>query len=151
MRVEKRIPFYTYKAKRLLPRIPIPSPKTAGPFIKVQGNCLFRDLKAEAAPPPASLKELPPLLPNKVGRSVSTEDLSRMRELRKTNPAKWTITALSNHFDISRSYVIKKVLSAEEQKQAEDEVIDRINNLHLGQKRGWLLKFKIREHRRDLW
>lgn len=151
MRVEHRIPPYRYSVHRVLAKVPNPPPKTAGNFIKVQGNCLFRDLKAKAAPPPKDASLLPPLLPNRVGRYVSMSELMEMKTARLKNPHKWTITALSNHYGVARSYVIKNVLTDAERKQADDEVIDRINDLNFEEKRGWLMKYKIREHRRNIW
>lgn len=149
MRVSKRIPFFTNPCKRLPPKIPNPLPKTSSEAISVEGNCLFYDLKAKAEPAPTAYAKLPPLLRNPVGRVISSEKLMEMRKLRKED--RWTITALSNHFEVSRSFVIKHALTEAEQKQAEEEMHERIDSLSIKEKRGWLMRYKIREHRRDLW
>lgn len=151
MRVVKRIPFYTNPCKRLPPKIPNPLPKTAGAPIDVGSRCLFYDLRAKAAPPPTLFAHLPPLIKNTVGRFVDADEVQRMRELRQADPERWTITALSSTFNIHRSFVIRRVLSAAEQKQEVEELAERIDGLSLKRKRGWLMRFKIREHRRDIW
>lgn len=74
-----------------------------------------------------------------------------MRRLRDKNPERWTITALASEFNISRSFVMKKVLRPKEHQMAEEELVERIDSLTLDEKRGWLMRYRIREHRRDLW
>ena len=151
MRVAKRIPFYTNPCRRLPPKIPNPLPKTTSEPIHVRGGGLFYDLKAKCAPPPIDYQKLPPLLKNPIGKVILTEVLEEMRKLRQENAKFWTITGLSKKFAISRAYVIKNVLSDAERKLAQEELIERIDSLSLGKKRGWLTRYKIREHRRDIW
>lgn len=151
MRVSKRIPFYTNPCKRLPPKIPNPLPKTASGPIPTEANCIFFDLRAKAVAAPKTVDHLPPLLPNPVGRIIMREEVEGMRGLRTQNPRRWTITALASKFKVHRSYVIKNVLTKEEQRQAEEELAERIDDLSFAEKRGWLMRYKIREHRRELW
>lgn len=151
MRVEKRIPFITRPCRRLPPKITNPLPKTVGPVIKTKDGCLFQDLRAKAVAPPNSKQFMPPLLPNPVGRIVNARELLKMRELRSSNPKRWTITALAGMFNLHRSFIIKHVLTEAEQRRAEEELIEHIDGLKFTEKRGWLMRYKIREHRRDLW
>lgn len=150
MRVAKRIPFFTQPCKRLPPKIPNPLPKTASKPIDTEGKCVFYDLRAKASGVPKNLDTLPPLLPNPVGRIIYQRELIRMRQLRMENPKRWTITALANKFNIHRGYIIKNVLTDAERLQAKEELIERIDGLTFAEKRGWLMRYKIREHRRDL-
>lgn len=151
MRVSRRIPFYTYPCRRLPPKIPNPLPKTAGPPIHVQGGGLFYDLKARSAPPPTDFQKLPPLVKNPIGKVVPPEVLEEMRRLRQGNSKFWTITGLSKKFGVSRAYVIRHVLSDAERDMAQEELVERIDGLSLSKKRGLLTKYRIREHRRDVW
>lgn len=150
MRVAKRIPFFTQPCRRLPPKIPNPLPKTTSGPITTEGKCVFYDLRAKASGAPENLDQLPPLLPNPVGRIMSQGELNRMRQLRTENPKRWTITALAAKFNIHRSYIIKNVLTKTEQLQAKEELLERIDRLTFAEKRGWLMRYKIREHRRDL-
>lgn len=151
MRVSQRIPFVTRPCRRLPPKIPNPLPKTSSKGIPTEYNCIFYNLQARAAPPPQLLDQLPPLLKNPVGRPITPTELDRMRELRRQDPRRWTITALAGEFKINRGYIIKHVLSKEEQKMAEDELHQHVDYLTFGEKRGWLMRYKIREHRQDIW
>lgn len=151
MRVAKRIPPIKKSARGAPAKIPNPLPRTAGGPQCVEGGCIFRDMKANCAPPPSLFEKLPPLLKNPVGRVILPTELREMRELRKKSPEKWTITALSGKFNIARSFIINKVLAKAEQKIAEEELAERIDSLSFKEKRGWLQRYKIREHRRDLW
>lgn len=151
MRVAKRIPPRSLPAKRNPPKIPNPLPKTSSAPIVVEGNCIFYDLRAKAIPAPAQSHLLPPLLKNSVGRLVDSEERDEMRRLRLEAPQRWTITALAKKFDVCRSYVIKHILSEKEQSMAEEELVERIDSLSLNAKRGWIMRYRIREHRRDIW
>ena len=146
MRVPKRIPPFTNPCKRIPPTIPIPPLKTASDAILVEGNCKFYDLKGKAE----SVEEiLPPLIKNLIGRTISQDKINEMRKVYSTG--KWSITALSNQFGINRSFVIRNVLSETDRTKAEDVICRRIDSLSLKQKRGFLMKYKIRENRRDFW
>jgi hypothetical protein len=83
-----------------------------------------------------------------VGRVVEPEELQKMKKMREKGSP---ITLLAGEFGVSRAYVIKHVLTKEEQKQSREELIERIDSLSINEKRGWLMRYKIREHRRDLW
>lgn len=151
MRVPKRIPPRTNPCRRAPPKIPNPLPKTAGAPVRTEQGCLFYDLRAKAAPAPLLASTLPPRLNNPTGRIISPEELAKMRQLRDKDPGRWTITALAGKFNISRSFVMKKVLRPKEHQMAEEELVERIDSLTLDEKRGWLMRYRIREHRRDLW
>lgn len=151
MRVADRIPFVTRPCRRLPAKIPNPLPKTSSDPMPVEGGCLFYDLKAKAASPPTLSEKLPPLIKNSVGRVIPHDELKEMRRLRGENPKKWTITALSKSFTTHRSYIINNVLTLKERKQAEEELNERIDDLSINEKRGFLMRYKIREHRKDLW
>lgn len=150
MRVAKRIPFFTQPCKRLPPKIPNPLPKTVSGPIPTESKCLFYDLRGKALGVPKKPDRLPPLLPNPIGRIVSREEVTRMRKLRTAEPQQWTITALANKFNIHRSYIIKHVLTDAERLQEKEELVERVDGLTFAEKRGWLMRYKIREHRRDL-
>ena len=150
MRVERRIPFYTNPAKRILAKIPNPSPRTLGaPVELLDGSVRFYNFNSLAQE--ASANELPPLLPE--SKKLPLTDfsiLARMRELRGQHPRYWTITRLSKEFGVHRSLVIDRILTSKEQQRAREELNDQIDRMGLTKKRGLIMRYRIREHRRDL-
>lgn len=151
MRVSQRIPFITKPCRRLPPKIPNPLPKTSNDGILSERKCTFYDLKARAAPQPFTTDKLPPLIRNPVGRLISPTELKRMRELRRQDSQRWTITALSGEFGTNRGFIIKNILCPEEQEKANRELANHIDYLTFAEKRGWLMRYKIREHRQNIW
>ncbi len=150
MRVAVRVPFFTNPCRRLPPKIPNPLPKSSSRQIPVEYNCRFHDLQAATKLPPSHPDQLPPLLHNPVGRGVSLEEVNQMRQLRAKSPKRWTITALSHHFGIHRGYIIRNVLKDEERAQADEELVEHVDFMPFNAKRGWLMRYRIREHRRDI-
>lgn len=150
MRVERRIPFYTNPAKRILAKIPNPPPRTMGaPVEFLEGKVRFYDFQSLALKEMPS--KLPPILP--VSKKLPLMDfslLSRMRSLRIKSPRYWTISRLSNHFGVHRGFIINQVLTLAEREQARVELEEQIDRMSLMEKRGFLTRYKIREHRRDL-
>lgn len=154
MRVPNRLPPYTNKCKRLPPKIPNPLPKTAGAPIALGHGCTFYDLTARATDAQSSAVNSegggPLLLRSTVGRILSQEQVEEMRRRRLADPNRWTITALAKEYTINRSFIIKNVVSREDQALEVAELAARIDSLSLKQKRGWQMRCKIREHRRDI-
>ncbi|PJF19421.1 hypothetical protein PSACC_00816 [Paramicrosporidium saccamoebae] len=143
----RRPPPFTQPCRRLPPKIPNPPPNTCSEVQRVSQKCIFFDLSAKARPTPKAFTDLPPLLKNPVGRVVKPEELQKMKMMREKG---CPITSIAGEFGISRAYVIKHVLTEAEQKQAREELVERIDSLSINEKRGWLMRYKIREHRRDL-
>lgn len=144
----------TKPAKRSKVKLPVHTPNCAVGPILLDNGCTFVELK------PSTVSDVsksvshfpsPPVLKNYAGQVVSQSCIAEMKQLRSVHPEKWTVTQLAKKYQVSRSFVISNVFSAEEREKFKGEIDEMITNMSIKQQRGWILRHMIRSDRQASW
>lgn len=140
----------TKPAKRAPVKISNPLPFSSNKPIILENGCQFIDLKANEKVTFES-SELPPEIKNYGGQYMTREKIEEMRQLRSQDPSRWTVTQLAKKFQVSRSFVISKALTGEEQANFKKELDEMIQSMSIKQQKGLILRHKIRADRDASW
>ena len=136
--------FYKKSLDTIRAVIPNPPPIRAKPPVRLPCGTLYFDLSQ-----PVSSDSNAPIIQSRLGTIKTDQEVERMKELRKSDPNKWTIHALSTRFAVSRSFVISSILTSEERAALEKESEEYFLKLPMSKVKGALLSARNRQVREN--
>lgn len=133
----------------------MPSPES---FTTAPSSPLLRPpIQPEGTVTPFTAPSLPPvsrpsLIPKKQYPRMSDQDIQSMRELRYSDPAKWTCTKLAAHFNCSPGFVslVAGLKSGDWKRQVRDVADEHQRSRDKWGEKKALLQ-KIRAKKREFW
>lgn len=148
----KRFLFYVtkpvYASKPKLPKT-IPSTGEMKEFkIINKGGYSFMEYKREKIDFNDEKRKLPPLLSSR-NIILNKKKIEEMRELKRSNPKKWTINVLVKKYNVGASFIINHVFSHEERTKLKDNVDNYIRNLSIKKQKGLVKRELVKRHRNE--
>lgn len=142
----------TKPAKRAKVKLPVHTPNYSSSPVLLDNGCTFIELKAsQGVSEPSTDTVIAPKLKRYAGLVIDQSCIAEMKQLRLEHNEKWTVTQLAKKFQVSRSFVISNVLSAEEKEVFKSEIDEMITGMSIKQQRGWILRHKIKADREASW
>jgi len=137
---------YTKTVRSLIAKVPNPpSPYASSPVKLSDGSHMIHETAIKP-----TYKSCPKIA-CKAGRVLSESELHEAIQKRANNPQKWTISRLCARHNVSRSYVINRILSEDDRNAVRLKEQERIAQLSMNKKRGLVVHRLIRLNRFRSW